>query len=56
MFIDVMKGGLLLRMCIIWLYVYHLAVCACRVFFTPHYFRSLTELVALYSDILNCFN
>jgi hypothetical protein len=32
-------------------YVYHLALCARRVFFMPHYIRLLTELVAVYSKL-----
>jgi len=41
---KIIKGVLLLHMCIIWLYVHVLS-------FTPHYFRLLMELVAVYSKL-----
>ena len=41
---QIIKCVLLLCMCIIWLYVHVLS-------FTPHYFRLLMELVAVYSKL-----
>ena len=41
---KIIKGVLLLRMCVIWLYVHVLS-------FTPHYFRLLMELLAIYSKL-----